>query len=191
VNCSDVEWSDVIYVKWFCFEVQWSEVMWSVVMWSELTWFMWSDFVLKFSEVQWSYVKCSNVEWTDVIYVKWFCLKFSEVKWVTVKFLGTKVPCTLAWPYTDITGLYCDYFVWCVSCTVVVLTCFVKCVWMYVKVFRQLCWCFGKMFTCIYCFLYGFYSVFLLFRLCIFILHCFVCTSVRTTATVWQLNCSQ
>ena len=25
-KCSDVEWTDVIYVKWFCFEVQWSEV---------------------------------------------------------------------------------------------------------------------------------------------------------------------
>ena len=28
-----------------------------------------------------------------------------------------------------------------------------------------------------------------LFRLCIFILICFVCTSVRTTATEWQVNC--
>jgi hypothetical protein len=51
------------------------------------------------------------VEWTDVIYVKWFCF---EVKWVTVKFLGTKVPCTLGWPYTEGTWLYCDYFIWCV-----------------------------------------------------------------------------
>jgi hypothetical protein len=24
-----VEWSDVIYVKWFCFEVKWSELKWS------------------------------------------------------------------------------------------------------------------------------------------------------------------
>ena len=31
---------------------------------------------------------------------------------------------------------------------------------------------------------------FVLFRLCIFILVCFVCTSVRTIATEWQLNCS-
>ena len=56
-----------------------------------------------------------NVEWTDVIYVKWFCFQ--------VKL--REVPCTLGWPYTEGTGLYCDYFIWCVSCTVVVLTCFV------------------------------------------------------------------
>jgi hypothetical protein len=31
---------------------------------------------------------------------------------------------------------------------------------------------------------------FVLFCLCIFILVCFVSTSVRTTATKWQLNCS-
>jgi hypothetical protein len=37
-----------------------------------------------------------NREWTTVIYVKW-----NEVKWVTLKFLGTKVPCTLGWPYTE------------------------------------------------------------------------------------------
>jgi hypothetical protein len=35
-----------------------------------------------------------------------------------------------------------------------------------------------------------FYTVFVLFRLCIFILICFVCTSVRTTVTEWQINCS-
>ena len=32
--------------------------------------------------------------------------------------------------------------------------------------------------------------LFLLFRLCIFILRCFVCTSVRTTATERKRNCS-
>ena len=33
--------------------------------------------------------------------------------------------------------MYCDYFIWCVSCTVVVLTCLV------------MFGCFGNMFTCI------------------------------------------
>jgi hypothetical protein len=33
-------------------------------------------------------------------------------------------------------------------------------------------------------------SVFILFHLCIFIIICFVCTGVRTSATEWQLNCS-
>ena len=28
VKCSDMEWNDVIYVKW-CFEVKWSELRWS------------------------------------------------------------------------------------------------------------------------------------------------------------------
>jgi hypothetical protein len=37
--------------------------------------------------------------------------------------------------------------------------------------------------VCIYCVLYCLYCVFVLFRLCIFILICFVCTSVRTTAS--------
>ena len=29
--------------------------------------------------------------------------------------------CALGRPYTEGTVLYCDYFIWCVSCTVVVL----------------------------------------------------------------------
>jgi len=141
--------------------------MWNVVMWIELTWFIWSDFVLK----------------------------LSEVKLVTVKFLGTKVPCTLGWPYTGSNWLCCDYFIWCVSCTVffltcavVVLTCFVMYGWVYVGLFWQLCGCFGNMCTCISRVLCSFYCVFVLFRLCIFILICFVCTSARTTATEWKLN---
>ena len=36
VKCSDVEWTGVIYVKWFCFEVQWSSVKWSEVSYSEV-----------------------------------------------------------------------------------------------------------------------------------------------------------
>jgi hypothetical protein len=29
VKRSDVEWTGVIYVKWFCFEVKWNELRWS------------------------------------------------------------------------------------------------------------------------------------------------------------------
>jgi len=104
---------------------------WGDVVWSELAWLVWSDFVLK----------------------------LSEMKWVKVKFLGTKVPCTLGWPYNGGTWLYCDYFIWCVSCTVVVLTCFVMCWYVYVGVFWQLCGWFGNMATCFDC-----------------VLFCFVCT---------------
>ena len=46
-----------------------------------------------------------------------------------------------------------------------------------------MCECFGNMCPCIYCVLYCFYSAFVSFRLCIFILICFVCTGVRTTST--------
>jgi hypothetical protein len=28
VKCSDVEWTDVIYVKWFYFEIKWSKLRW-------------------------------------------------------------------------------------------------------------------------------------------------------------------
>ena len=74
------------------------------------------------------------------------------MKWIKVKFLGTKVPCTLWWHYNGGTCLYWDSFIWCVSCTVVFLTCFVMCEWVYVRVFWQLCGCFGNMCTCIDCF---------------------------------------
>ena len=82
---------------------------------------------------KWSDVKCSDVEWTDVTYVKWLC---SEVKWIYGEVLGDKstMYCTLGWPYTEGTWLYCDYLIWCVSCTVVVLTCFVMCGCVYVWV---------------------------------------------------------
>jgi len=45
--------------------------------------------------------------------------------------------------------MYCDYFIWCVSCTVVVLTCFVMCGCVCVDF--VMCGCFGNMCICIYC----------------------------------------
>ena len=94
-------------------------------------------------------------------------------KSATVKLLGTKVQCTIVWPYTEGTWMYCDYFIWFVSCTVFVLTCFVtcECVYvcaLYVWLFWQLCGCFGNICTCIDCVLYCLYRVIVLFRLCIF-----------------------
>jgi hypothetical protein len=32
VKSSDVEWIDVIFVKWFCFEVKWREVSYDEVL---------------------------------------------------------------------------------------------------------------------------------------------------------------
>ena len=52
---------------------------------------------------------------------------FAKLTSITVKFLGRKVPCTLGRPYTEGAWLNCDYFIWSVSCSVVVLTC-LKCV---------------------------------------------------------------
>ena len=95
--------------------------------------FMWSDFVFM---------------WSD------FVLKWSDVKWVTVKFLGKKLSCILGWTSTESIWLYCDYFIWCVSWNVAVLTCFVMCRLVHVEMFWQLCGCFGNMCTCIYCVLY-------------------------------------
>jgi len=47
-----------------------------------------------------------------------------------------------------------------------------------------MCGCFGNMCVCICCAMYGLYCVCLvLFCLCTFILICFVCTNIRTTAT--------
>jgi hypothetical protein len=123
--------------------------------------------------------------WSD------FVLKWSETSYGEV--LEDKSTCTLGWPYTEGTWFYCDCFIWCVSCNVVVWTGFVMCVgvgfvmcgWVCVcvGVGFVMCGCFGNMCTCIYC-------VFVLFLLRIFILICFVCTGVRTTATGWQLNWS-
>ena len=77
--------------------------------WISLT-FNWSGNWVCINEVMWSVVN-----WRDLCEVILF---WNEVKWVTVKFLGTKVPCKLVWPYTEGTGLYYDYFFWCVSCAV-------------------------------------------------------------------------
>ena len=44
---------------------------------------------------------------------------------------------------------------------------------------------------CIYCILYCLYCVFVLSRLCIFILICSVCSSVRSAAIEWKLNWSK
>ena len=72
--------------------------------------------------------------------------------------------------------------VWSCVCVVFVM-CGCVYMWVYVYVGFVMCGCFGNMCTRIYCVLYRLYCVFVLFCLCIFILTCFVCTSVRTTAT--------
>jgi hypothetical protein len=158
-------------------------------------------------------VKCSNVEWNDGIYSKSFCFEF---KWngVTLKFLGTNVQCTLGWPYTEFTWLYYDYFICYVSCTLVVLTCFVMCgcvcvcVCVCVYLGFVICEGFGNMCNCIYCFcivsfmyIYSFYAfcnfvsyVFLLLCLCVlifmyflFCIFCFHRAYLHSSATLTEV----
>jgi len=151
VKWSDVVWTGVTYVKWFCFKVKWNEVVWtdviymkwfcfqvkwSVVMWSELAWFMWSDFVLKWSEVKWSEAK-----WSEVLGDK----------------STTYIRVTLYWGYLTVLWLF--YLVCILYCGCFNLFCNVWVLW-------QLCGCFGNVCTCIYC-------VFVFFRLCIFIVICY------------------
>ena len=84
---------------------------------------------------------------------------------------------------------YCDFYLFCILyCGCFNLLCNV---WVCVWVGFVMCGCFGNMCTCIYCVLYCLYYVLVLFCLYIFILICFVCTSVRTIATDLKLNCSK
>ena len=72
--------------------------------------------------------------------------------------------------------MYCDSFICCVSCTVVVLTCFVMCV----CVGFEMCGCFdssvGVLVICV--------LVFIVFLYCFVYVYLFLfVTSVRTAAT--------
>jgi hypothetical protein len=122
VKCSAVEWTDVIYVKWICFEENWSDVEWTDVIY--VKWFCF--------EVKWS-----DVEWTDVIYVKWF---WSEVKWSYSVVLGDKsamhIRVTLHWGYLIVLWLFhldISHNVVVLTCTVVVVNLFCN-VWVCVCV---------------------------------------------------------
>ena len=149
-----MEWSDVIYVKWFYFEVKWSEVewvKWSGVKCSDVEWTMWSDFILKLSEVKWvkwSGVKCSDVEWT-----MWsgFILKLSEVSYgeVLEDRITTHFRVTLLWLLQLVCVLYCGCFN--LFCNV----------WVCVCVGFVMCESFGNMYSCIYCVLNCFVFVYL------------------------------
>ena len=115
---------------------------------------MWKEELLAWFKVVLRHVFWSEVKWSEVNYgeVKWITVKWNEVKWVTFKWSEVElrwseakrsygeVPWTLGRSYTDGTWLYCDYFIWYVSCTFVV-TCFVMCGWVYVGVFWHLCGC--------------------------------------------------
>jgi hypothetical protein len=141
---------------------------------------------------------CDVIYVTDVIYVNWRDLCEVILFWIEVNWSGSEVSygevlgdesamyirVTLYWGYLIVLWLfylvlilYCGCFnlfcnVWVCACVGFVMCVLIICV--------LVCTVF-----CIVCTVF-----FVLFRLCIFIIICFVCTSVRTTATGWQLNCS-
>jgi len=67
--------------------------------------------------------------------------------------------------------MYCDYLIWCVSCTVVVLTSLV------------MCGCFGNMCTCIYRVSLIICTVFLCCFVHAYLFLFVLSTSIRATAT--------
>jgi hypothetical protein len=112
----------------------------------------------------------SNCAWNKLL-----CKQFQNI------IHKTKVPCTyvrvtLFWGYLIVLWLF--HLVCILYCDYCILFC-------NMSVFWQVCGCFGNtnMCTCIYYDLLLFVLCFILFLLCTFILICFVCTSVRTTAT--------
>ena len=111
--------------------------------------------------------------------------KYSTIRAPHVFKVWELIRVTISWGYLIVLWLFHLVCILCCGCFNFCVTCG----WKYVEAFWQLCGCFGNMCTCIYCVLYCLYCVFLLFRLCILILTCFVCTSVRTNAE-WKLNCS-
>ena len=150
------------------------------------------------------------MNWLDLCEVICFEVKWNEVSYTEV--LGDKstmhIRVTLYWGYLIVLWLfhlvcilYCGCFI--LFCNVCVCVCVCVRAWdlqcvgvcmcgfCNVWVFWQLCGSFGNMCTCVNCVLHCLYYVFVLFRLWIFILICFVCTSVTTTATKWKLNCSK
>jgi hypothetical protein len=93
VNCSGVEWTNVIYVKWFRFEVKWSEVKWSEVRWSEVKWSYGE--VLGGKKVAW------NLGWPDTEgtrvycdYLSW-CVPCTVVVWICFVMCG----CVYVWGF--------------------------------------------------------------------------------------------
>ena len=139
--------------------------------------------------IECKWVQWCGVNWRDLceVILFWSEVKRSEVSYGEI--LGDKstmyIRVTLYWGYLIVLWLFhlvCIFYCGCFN--------LFYGVWECVCVGFVMCGCFGNMCTCIYCVLYCLYCVFVLFCLCILIIICCVCTSVRTTATEWQLSCS-
>jgi len=171
---SVVNWCDVCEVISFWCEVKWSYVEFLGIR--ELKW--------DFSVNKWSDVKCSELTWC-----MWsdFVLMWSEVelRWVLGDKSAMHIRVTLHWGYMIILWLFhlvCIFYCGCFN-----LFCNV---WVWVYVGFIMCGCFGNMCTSIYYVLYNSYYVFGIVSFMYIFSYLFVSTSVRTTATEWQLNCS-
>ena len=117
-KCSELKWNEVK-----CSELKWSEVKCSELKWSEVQWI----------EVKWSAVKGVKSRCT----VKSICGWWSEVKWVEVQWSKVKVLLKSVCYTRGLTTLEtrysyfsCMHFV--LICTVMVLYCFVVCVYEWV-----------------------------------------------------------
>ena len=132
------------------------------------------------------YIECLN----EVFYIGWLLYCWRSCVLVTQNFLFPEFQnvCMIIFWNSSL----CPSFV-SSSCPSYFRASVATCCWVFEAAWHWclvMCGCFGNMCTCIYRVLYCLYCVFVLFRLCIFILICFVCTSVRTSATEWPLNYS-
>jgi len=133
---------------------------------------------LELSVKKWSVVMWSELTWfmwgDFILKLKWSEVSYGEVLW-DKSTMYTYLRVTLYWGYLIVLWLFhlvCILYCGCFNLFYNVLGVLVICVLVF-TVFCTVCT-----------------VLFVLFRLCIFILVCFVCTSVRTTATEWQVNCS-
>jgi hypothetical protein len=149
VKRSDVNWRDL---REFEFILKSSELKWSEVKCSDVNWrdLCEVEFIFKLSEVKWIRVKCGDVNWRDLREVE-FILKFEQSYG---EVLGDKtamyIRVTLYWGYLVILWLVhlgVSWTVGFVTCTAIVLNCFV------------MCGSFCNMCNCIYCVLFCLYCV--------------------------------
>ena len=129
----------------------------------------------------WSVVLWSELKW---FMCKWFCfeVKWSELRWSFGDKGTMYIRVTVYWGYLIVLWLFhvvcilcCGYFNWFVMC---------GCVYVWILL------CVGVLVICVLVFTV-FCIVCTVFCISSFMyIICFVCSSVRTTATEWKLNCS-
>jgi len=135
----------------------------------------------------WWPTRTRSVPWLSLIWrdLRELILFWSRVKWSELRWSSWGQKYHVHWGDLILRELDC---VVTISFWVYLLLClFQLALWLFDLFCNEwVCVCVGVLVICVLVFVV--FSV--LFHLCIFILICFVCTSVWTTATEWQLNCS-